>query len=221
MTANSKESTGTTVDPYVATSTANSVTETVASVTETITEATQSFDYSIANNNQAYILNLQTGYWTFQDNCPVTNAIYRPSTQQIIGSRRDVGQITRLDYGSTFDGADIDSIFKTGHMNFGNLDEVTAMDAGMSEAIKKLRALFSEVIGEGDLTFKVYSETDTSGTSFTITVPTTDNSTLNIIRTALSRNLKGKYYAFEIANNSGDDFWFGETKIKIIPKAIR
>jgi len=201
--------------------TAKAQSDLVASVTETIAKATQSFDYSTANNNQAYLLNLKTGYWTFQDNCPITNAIFRPSTRQMLGSRRDVGQITRLDYGSTFDGTPIDSVIKTGDMNLGELDEVKATNAESSEAIKKMRAIFNEIIGEGNLTLKIYSETDSTGISFTIVVPTTDNVALNVIRTALSRNLKGKYYIFEWNNSSGNNFWIGETRIKIIPRKLK
>lgn len=191
----------------------------VSSVTETISKTVSSFDTSIANNNQAYILNMKTKHWTFQDNAPFVNALYRPTTQKIIASRRDKGQIVEFT-GTHFDTTDITSSIKTGFMNFGEIDEVKAMSPEASEAIKRLRAYFSEVIGEGNLTLTIYTELDTTGKTFTITVPTTDNTTLNVIRTALSRDIKGKYISMKITNASGNDFWIGESKIKVMPKAI-
>src|SRR5574343_902892 len=42
----------------------------VSSVTETITKETTTYPYSVANNNQAYVLNLITNAWSFIDNAP-------------------------------------------------------------------------------------------------------------------------------------------------------
>lgn len=191
----------------------------VSSVTETVSKTSTTFDYSVAVNNQAYILNRKTGYWTFQDHAPFVNAVYRPSTQKIIASRRDLGQISQFS-GTNFDGTNIASVIKTGAMNFGDLDEIKAMTPEASEAYKRLRAYFSEVVGEGNLTLTIYTELDSTGKTFTITLPTTDNATMNVIRTALSRDIKGKYITMKITNSSGNDFFLGEQKIKVIPRAI-
>jgi hypothetical protein len=162
---------------------------------------------------------MKTQYWTFQDSAPFVNAVYRPTTQQVIAARRDKGQLVKFE-GEHFDDTDIASSIKTGYINFGEIDEVKAMSPEASEAIKRLRAYFSEVIGEGNLTLTIYTEQDTTGKTFTITLPTTDNATLNVIRTALSRDIKGKYISMKITNSSGNDFFIGEQKVKVIPRAI-
>jgi hypothetical protein len=201
-------------------STNNTITETVSSVTETIAVTTSTFDVSMANNNQAYILNRKTNYWTFQDNAPFTNALYRPSTQKILASCRSLGQIASFE-GEDFAGVDIDSIIQTGYMNLGEFDEIKAMEDKSSEAVKRLRAFFADCKGEGNLTLTIYTENDSTGETFTLTLATTDNATLNAVRTALSRSLHGKYIAFKLTNASGNDFWIGESRMKILPKAIR
>lgn len=196
------------------------VTETVASVTETIAVTTSTFDVSMANNNQAYILNRKTGYWTFQDTAPFVNALYRPSTQKVLASCRSLGQIVSFE-GEHFGSIDIASIIQTGYMNLGEFDEIKAMEDKSSEAVKRLRAFFADCKGEGNLTLTIYTENDSTGETFTLTLGTTDNATLNAVRTALSRSLHGKYIAFKLTNASGNDFFIGETRMKILPKAIR
>ena len=107
-----------------------SVTETVASVTESIALTSSTFDYSIANNNQAYVLNKkifehdsQHG-WSFCDDSPFVKACYMVKDRKMIGVRRDKGTIASINYGDTFDGSDINAQFQTGYMNLSLLDEV-------------------------------------------------------------------------------------------------
>jgi hypothetical protein len=202
------------------TPTDQTVTETVASVTETIAATTSTFDVSMANNAIAYVFNRKTGYWTYQDTAPFTSALYRPSTQKILATRRDLGQVVSFE-GTDFAGVDIDSVIQTGYMNLGEFDEIKAMEDKSSEAIKRLRAFFADCKGEGNLTLTIYTENDSTGETFTLTLGTTDNATLNAVRTALSRSLHGKYIAFKLTNASGNDFFVGEMRMKILPKALR
>ncbi len=106
-------------------------------------------------------------------------------------------------------------------MNLGEFDEIKAMDDKSSEATKRLRAFFADCKGEGNLTLTIYTENNSTGETFTLTLGTTDNATLNAVRTALSRSLHGKYIAFKLTNTSGNDFFVGEMRMKILPKAIR
>ena len=221
---------GTTYDPYINVYVSKALTDSVASVTETIAVTTAEFDYYIASNNQAYVLNKkilehdsQHG-WSFCDDAPFVKAIYRVADRQIIGVRRDKGTIARINYGDTFDGSDINAQFQTGYMNLSLLDEVKELvkEHDLSEAVKKLRAYFVDVKGEGDLTLTIYSnQDDTTGEEFTIDLATTDNTTLNAVRVALSRDIRGKYVSFKVANVSGDDFWVGEQRVKIIPRQLK
>jgi hypothetical protein len=192
----------------------------VASVTETISLGKQDFDFSIANNNQAYVLNLNTGYWTYIDDCPFVNAVYRTSTKQIIGTRRDIGQLSVINSGETFDGDEINSIVQDGYMNFGELDEIKAMPAADSESNKQVRAYYADIKGEADLDLTIYTEQDSVGENFTLDLYTVDNITVNTVQTALSRDIKGKYISQRIANVSGHDFEVFERRIKIKPRNI-
>lgn len=200
--------------------TAKSVTDSVSSVTETIAITTSTFSVEMANNNQGYILNRKTGYWTSQSSAPFTSAVYRPSTRKVLGARRDLGQIASFE-GRDFAGTDIDSEIQTGYMNLGEFDEIKAMDDKSSEATKRLRAFFADCKGEGNLSLTIYTENDNTGETFTIPLATTDNETLNAVRIALSRSLRGKYISFKLTNASGNDFFIGETRIKVMPKAVR
>ena len=196
-------------------------TATAAQVTETYALTSSSFPYELANNNQAYVYNLNNNGWRFQNNFPFTNAIYIPSTQQLIGSRRDLGNISRVNYGDTFDGTDIAAIYRSGFYNLGKIDEMKRLEDDMSEAIKKLRSHHAEVKAGGNLTLTIFTENDSTGKTFTVTPTTADNVTYNQVRTALSRDIHGKYVSFQIENVSGCDFYVGEQRVKIKPRNIR
>jgi hypothetical protein len=194
--------------------------DTIAAVTETFTKESTSFAYNVANNNIAYVYNLDTKGWTKITNCPFYNIIYRPSLKQLWGARRDIGQIAKVDFGSTFDGTAIDSVIKTGYMDFGEFDEIKKMEDIMANAIKRLRAIYSEVKSEGSLTLIIRTENDNTGKTFTITPTTTDNVVYNMVRTALSADIHGKFTQFKISNSSGQDFFIGKMALRISPKAL-
>jgi len=206
---------------YYYTEVAKTQSDLVASVTEAVSVDKSSGAYTIANNNQGYVFNLRTKAWTFVDNLPFVDLIYRPISQTIIGARRDTGNLATINSGDTFDGTNIDSIIQTGYMNFGILDEIKGMPANASEALKRLRAFFSEIRSEGNLTLTVYTENDSTGKTYTITPATTDNAVYNAVRTTLGRDIRGKYVSFKITNSSGQNFWIGETGIKIIARALK
>jgi hypothetical protein len=177
------------------------------------------YAYNTANNNQAYILNLRTNAWSFQDDCPFSNAIYRPSTQKIIGARRDTGNIATLDSGTTFDGDTITWTVQTGFYNFGQLDEIKGMPDEASQALKRLKAMFTEVRATGNITLTVYTEQDATGKSFTITPTTTDNVVYNMVRTTLSRDIRGKYVSFKMS--ASVPAWVGETGVKVQARELK
>jgi hypothetical protein len=205
---------------FVYASTSNTGSDLISSVTETIAQTAQSFDYTIANNNQAYVLNLNTGYWTYISSSPFVNAIYRTVTKELIGTRRDDGQLSVINSGTTFDGTNISAIIQDGYMNFGELDEIKAMETSDSEAMKSYRAYYADIKGQGDLTMTVYTERDTSGESFTLDLSTVDNTTVNNVQTALSRDIQGKYVSRKIVNSSGNDFEIFEQRMKVKPRNI-
>ena len=194
----------------------------ISSVTETATQTDAQYNINVAYNNRAFLYNVNTNYWTYQDNAPFTNGIYLPTNNKILTARRDMGQISLID-GNSFDGTNISSVIKTGYLNFGRFDEVKIEtrenQAQDSEAIKKLRAFFAEVKSEGDLTLTVYTENGEK--TFTIPVTNADNTTLNIIRICLSRDIRGKYICFKITNSEGKDFWLGEMRVKAMSREIR
>lgn len=196
-------------------------TVTAAQVVETYALTSSTFDYHLANNNQAYVYNFKTGGWTFRNNEPFTNVIYRPTRQDLIGARRDVGTLSRLNNGDTFDGTEIASVYRTGFYNLSRIDETKRLEDDLSEAVKKLRSHYSEVKADGNLAMTVYTENDTSGEAITITPATADGITYNQVRTALSRSIRGKYVSIKIANTSGNDFWVGEQRIKVKPRNIK
>ena len=191
----------------------------VSSVTETGTVTKTTYDYSIANNNIAYVLNTKTGGWTKETSCPFSKAIYRITNKTILGSRRDLGQVSVINAGETFDGTTITWTYQTGFYNFGSLDEMKSMPDNASESIKRLRALFSDVKSAGNITLTIFTENDSTGQAFTITPVTTDNTVYNMVRTALSRAIRGKYVSFRFSSTS--DAWIGEQSVKIAPRAIR
>lgn len=198
---------------------AKTVSDLVASVTETISKITSSIPYVLANNNQCYVLNMKTGGWSFIDNWPFSNMIYSPKVRQIGGARRDLGNLSILQSGNTFDGTSISWYFQTGYYNFGELDEVKGMPSEAAEAIKRLRALFTEIKSAGNVTCTVYTENDSTGIAFTITPATADNIVYNMVRTALSRSIRGKYVSFKFSGTV--DFWMGETGVKIKPREVK
>lgn len=226
----SKDYTGTTYDPYLAID-YTPIEKTFSdlfdaqNLTETFTIEKVAYSYTPANNNQAYILNMKTGEWTYCDNAPFTNLVYRPRGLDMFASRRDKGQVCKVNYGTTFDGTHIDSTWRTGFLNFGKIDEVKALGDEASEGLTLLREFISEAKGEGDLTLTVFTEQDpTTGKTFTIDLTTIDNTIYNIIQTALSRDIRGKYVSFQIENTdikTDADFWLGEMKVKIKKRRIR
>ncbi len=193
--------------------------DTISSITETFSVTKQSFDISVANNLTAYVMNKNKG-WSKITNAPYTSMIYRPSLQELWATRRNAGQICKVNSGSTFDGSPINSILQTGYFDFGQFDEVQAMEAKMAWAIKRVRALHSEIKSAGNLTLTVYTENDSAGQSFTITPTTTDNIIYNMVRTALSRDIRGKFISFKIANQNGEDFFIGKLSLRIVPKGL-
>lgn len=197
------------------------VSDLVSSVTETITVDKLGYDADNPSNSVGFILNMLTGYWTYSDSLPFNGLAFLSSVQKLIGARSDKGQISTINDGSYFDGTDIDAEIETGFFNLGDLDEVKEMKSSLSEGIKQLRRMLSEAKGEGDLIVTIYTEQDTDGKEFTLPLSNTDNSTINVIAMALSRGIRGKYFAMKINNSSGNDFWIGEQKVKIMPRAIR
>jgi hypothetical protein len=195
------------------------VTDSVASVTETISVAASDSAYAIMNNNQCYVMNTDNMAWSYVDNHPFSHQIYRPATKDMIGSRRDnAGQISVIGLGGSFGGADIIPDLQTGYMNFGQLDEMKTMPDNASQGIKKLRAFFNDMIGTGVVYLDVITENQTT----TLTLNSNASvATLQSIRTALSRDIRGKYISFRLYSTDGASCWIGETGIKVKPKNIR
>jgi hypothetical protein len=196
-------------------------TVTAGQVTDSCSLTSSSFPYQLANHNRAYVLNMKTGGWRYHDNAPFTNIIYRPTTNELIGARRNLGNVSKVNSGTTFDGTDISSVYRSGYYNFGKLDENQRFEDDLSEAIKQIRAHYSEVKSGGNLILTIFTENDSVGDSFTITPATSDNVTYNQIRTALSKDVHGKYVSFQLANVSGCDFYVGEQRLKIKSRKIR
>lgn len=194
--------------------------DTISSVTESLSVTKSSFDISVANNLTAYIMNKNKG-WSKITNAPYTSMIYRPSLQELWATRRNVGQICKVDSGTTFDGSPINSTLQTGYFDFGQFDEVQVMEGKMAEAIKRIRASHNEIKSAGNLILTIYTENDISGQSFTITPDVKDNITYNMVRTTLSRDIKGKFISFKISNQNGEDFFCGKMSLRIIPKGLR
>ncbi|RMG04679.1 MAG: hypothetical protein D6726_02875 [Nitrospirae bacterium] len=192
----------------------------ISSVTESASVTSTSYGYTIANNNIGYILNLETGYFTKTDNSPFSSLVYDAENQRVLGTRRDIGNIAIINSGNNFDGSAINSTIQTGYMNFGEYDESREMKPVHEEAFKRLRAFLCDLKAEGNLTLIVYTENDSTGKTFTITPNNTDM-TLERVRTALSRDIRGKYVSFKITNSNGENFWIGEMGVKIAPREIK
>ena len=194
-----------------------SVSDLVASVTETVSKEVSTYNYAVANNNQAYVMNLVTKAWSFIDNAPYSNVIYRPEQKTMIAARRDTGNICTLD--ADVDDYTITWTLRTGFYSFSQLDEMKDMPDEASQALKRVRRMYTEVRSTGNITCTIFTEQDSTGIAFTITPTTTDNVVYNMVRTRLSRDVRGKSISLQFSGSCRA--WVGDTSLEITPRALR
>ena len=197
-------------------------------VTDSGTIDSAGTSYESAYNNVAYVMNMKNGTWTYINNMPFTSAIYRADDNAMLGTRQDTGGVSKINSGDLFDTEDIQAYFQTGFFDFGDRDELREMAPEFSEALKRARAFFCDVKSNAPLRMTVFTEQNSTGVTFTITPATTDNAVYNTVRTALSRDIRGKYISFKIDNYSISgvtvtycDFWIGEMALKLKPRGLR
>lgn len=203
----------------VATIASKTLTDSVSSVTETISNTTASYSIVHAFNNEAFVMNTITGTFSFIDNLPFSSVIYRPDISQLLGTRRDVGNLSVLNSGGTFDGTAIDWHVKSGFYDLGSIDEIKKMEAHMAEAIKRLRVMYLEAKSADGFTLTIRTENDSTGKTFAVEPQVQDNETVNLVRIALSRDIRGKYIQFELAGSC--DAWIGQMKVGIKPRGLK
>ena len=190
--------------------------DTVSSVTETISKETTTYPYQVSNNNQAYVLNLKTKAWSFIDNAPYSNVIYRPEQTTMIAARRDTGNICTLDASTS--AYTVTWTVRTGFYSFSQLDEMKEMPDDASQALKRLRKMYADVKSTGNITLTVFTEQNSTGKSFTITPTTTDYVVYNRVRTTLSRDIRGKFISFQFSGTCRA--WVGDTSVTLGGRAL-
>jgi hypothetical protein len=219
---------------YITAKTATDTIDGTTGVTDSGTVDTAGTSYEDAYNDMAYVLNTKTGTWTLIDNMPFSSAIYRADDNTMLGTRQDKGAIGKINYGSLFGADAITSWVQTGYMDFGDLDEIKEMPPQFSEALKRVRAFFCDVKSTGILTVTIYTEQNSTGLSFFIRPATTDDVVYNAVRTALSRDMRGKYFSLKITNDptaltaagetlftENPNFWMGEMALKVLPRGLK